>query len=552
MTWTERSSRTSAGTTRAWRPSAWTSEATVSRSGTVRAASATSAPARARARATPRPIPRDAPVTSATWWASGWAAEEAGASALFVVVTFAPTGRGLGRGLVLLDDRGLVVVDRLAARQGERQAPRLEVDLAHHDVDLLVEAVALARVVAPRRREDVRDVKQAEDPRLELDEHAVFLHAADPAMDRGADFVALGGMEPRVVGELLQADRDAAGALVDVEHLDTQALVHAHDLAGMAHMLPRHLAHVEQRVDAAQVEERSELGDRLDRALDHLAGFPAASAPARLIAALGQRLLERGGPLGELAARPRRLGHAGRQRRLPLIVVAARRRAAASAARAGSAAGARQRALAARPAAAVAVLRIAPLGALDSLDARSRPAARVDPVAAVDALEARDLERVEVAARGRDQVVGDRAGHARDHDLLAEAVARHGDDAQEIAVAGHEQDRGDGRPVEHRLDDVDEHVHVGARLPAVADLVCLDVDGRDARHLEVAENFRREVFEVRVSAGDVHHAVLARGFDEERSARLDAIGVQGSVADVLEIDEQRHFFPWFHGPWPPG
>src|SRR5688572_26563835 len=519
MTCTERSSRTSAGTTSARRPRARTFYATCSRSGTVRAASATSAPARDSASATPRPIQRDAHVTRAALCASGRAAGAVN-SALFVVVALAPSRGGLGRGLVLLVDAGRRVPLGLA-RQGEGQAPRLEVDLADDDVDLLVEAVALARVVPPRRGEDVRDVEQAEDARLELDEDAVLLHPAHPPVDRCADHVARLGAQPGIVGELLQADRHAAGVLVHVEHLDLQALVHGDDLAGVADVLPRHLAHVEERVDPAQVEEGAELGDRLHRALDDLARLPAPPGPARLVAALGQRLLQRGRPLRQLAPRPRRLGPAGERRRLPVLVAGPP--AGAGAAAALPAAG--QGALGARPAGAIAVLRLAPLGALDALDAldaRGRAAAGVDAVTAVDALQSGDLQRIEVAARGRDEVVGDGARHARDHDLLAEAIARHGDDAQEVAVAGHEQDRRDGRAVEHRLDDVDEHVHVGAGLAAVPDLVGLHVDGGDARDLQVAQHVRRELFEVRVGPCDVDQSVLACGFDEERGAGLHA------------------------------
>ena len=58
-------------------------------------------------------------------------------------------------------------------------------------------------------------------------------------------------------------------------------------------------------IDASEIEERPELGDRLDDALDDFAGLPPPPAPSGLIATLRECALERGRPLRELAARPR-------------------------------------------------------------------------------------------------------------------------------------------------------------------------------------------------------------------------------------------------------
>ena len=44
-------------------------------------------------------------------------------------------------------------------------------------------------------------------------------------------------------------------------------------LAGMADALPAHVGDVQQAVDAAQVDERAEVGDVLDHALADLADF---------------------------------------------------------------------------------------------------------------------------------------------------------------------------------------------------------------------------------------------------------------------------------------
>ena len=131
--------------------------------------------------------------------------------------------------------------------------PRIEVDLRHAHLDFLVEDEPLTRMVSPRLREDVRDVEQPEDPGLELDEHAVFLHAGNTAPHERAHLVLRRGVQPQIVGQLLQANGNAPRALIHLEHLDAQLLVQRHDLRRMSHVLPRHLRDVQQRVDAAHI-----------------------------------------------------------------------------------------------------------------------------------------------------------------------------------------------------------------------------------------------------------------------------------------------------------
>ena len=66
-------------------------------------------------------------------------------------------------------------------------------------------------------------------------------------------------------------------------------------LRGMADAAPAHVGDVQQAVDAAQVDERAELGDVLDHALAELADFerrPAACAffSARSVSISARRL----------------------------------------------------------------------------------------------------------------------------------------------------------------------------------------------------------------------------------------------------------------------
>ena len=75
--------------------------------------------------------------------------------------------------------------------------------------------------------------------------------------------------------------RDALALPVDVEDLDLDLLADLHHLGRVRHAAVRHVGDVEQAVDAAQVDERAEVGDVLDHALPHLVLLRAPSSASR-------------------------------------------------------------------------------------------------------------------------------------------------------------------------------------------------------------------------------------------------------------------------------
>ena len=75
---------------------------------------------------------------------------------------------------------------------------------------------------------------------------------------------------------LLQAERDLLAVLVDVEDHDLDLVVDADHVARVVDPAPAHVGDVQQAVDAAEVDERAEVGDVLDRALADLAGLDLA------------------------------------------------------------------------------------------------------------------------------------------------------------------------------------------------------------------------------------------------------------------------------------
>ena len=138
----------------------------------------------------------------------------------------------------------------------------------------------------PTRRDLVRrldvalghlgDVDEALDAVAELDERAERNELGDLALDDRADREVLDEHLPRILGGLLEAERDALAVEVDVEHLDLDRIADLDDLGRVVDVAPGELGDVHEAVDAAEVDERTEVDDggdvtRQDHALLQLA-----------------------------------------------------------------------------------------------------------------------------------------------------------------------------------------------------------------------------------------------------------------------------------------
>ena len=145
----------------------------------------------------------------------------------------------------------------------EADALLLDVDVEHLRLDRLALAVKLQRLLARHAPGDVRHVDHAVDVALEADEQAELGRVLDFALDRRADRVRVGEGLPRVRLGLLEAERNPALLLVDLEHLDVDFLRSADDLARVDVLLgPAHLGDVDQALDARlELDERAIFGD---------------------------------------------------------------------------------------------------------------------------------------------------------------------------------------------------------------------------------------------------------------------------------------------------
>ncbi|MGC4033199.1 MAG: hypothetical protein QM754_15985 [Tepidisphaeraceae bacterium] len=169
-------------------------------------------------------------------------------------------------GRVLLGDAfPRVLLDLLHA---ERDFLLVLVDLEDLDLDLLALGDDFARVVDALRPGHLGDVDEAFNAGFEFAERAVRHDVDDFGVVNGADVVAFFDVFPRRSFFLLQAEGDLFLVLVDLEHLHFDFLIDLQEFARVVDAAPAHVGDVQQAVDATEVDERAEVGDVLDGALD--------------------------------------------------------------------------------------------------------------------------------------------------------------------------------------------------------------------------------------------------------------------------------------------
>src|SRR5690606_8074746 len=164
---------------------------------------------------------------------------------------------------------------RQALLDAERDASPLLVDLQHHDLDFLADRDHLRGIHVLVGPVHLGDVHQALDALLDLDEAAVIGDVRHLAEDAGARRVAPRQVEPRVVAELLDAERHALALTVELEDLDVDLVADVHRLGRVLDPLPRHVGDVQQAVDAAEVDECTVVREVLHDAADHVAFLQA-------------------------------------------------------------------------------------------------------------------------------------------------------------------------------------------------------------------------------------------------------------------------------------
>src|SRR5262252_6844422 len=171
----------------------------------------------------------------------------------------------------------------------ERDAPLDRIDLEDLHLHLLGGGHDLAGMHVLLGPRHLGHVDEALDAGLELHERAVIGDVGDAALEARADGVFRLDALPRIVLQLLHAERDAVGLVVDLDDLDLHLLADIEHLGGVIDAPPGDVGDVQKPVDAAEIDECAVVRDVLDHAVDDLTFFEILH---QLLALFGARLFE--------------------------------------------------------------------------------------------------------------------------------------------------------------------------------------------------------------------------------------------------------------------
>src|SRR5262249_10863804 len=164
------------------------------------------------------------------------------------------------------------------------------IDLDDGDLDLVVDRDHLARVGDAAIEDHARDVHEAVDTGGQLDEGPELLEPADPAAHGRAHREALARRGPGIGRERAQREPDAPvtlGVGLDLDHLDLDLLTDLQDVGRIGDPRMADLAHVDEPLDTAEIDERTEIAQRRHRAGDD----GTLAQPLPRLGRLGLRLL---------------------------------------------------------------------------------------------------------------------------------------------------------------------------------------------------------------------------------------------------------------------
>src|SRR5690606_37032126 len=115
-----------------------------------------------------------------------------------------------------------------------------------------------------------RYVHQTFNAFFQFSKAAVVGQVGDNRFDLGAFWVTTLDFDPRIFAQLLETQRYAVALAVELEHLDFDFLTNSNDLAWVLDTFPGHVGDVQQAIDAAEVNERTVVGEVLDDTFDGL------------------------------------------------------------------------------------------------------------------------------------------------------------------------------------------------------------------------------------------------------------------------------------------
>src|SRR6185312_3591647 len=169
-----------------------------------------------------------------------------------------------GAGGVTLAEVFPGVFQKLFHAQGDATVGR--VDAKDDGLDIVAGLDQLRGVLEALGPGHFREMDQALDTLLELDESAIVGNREHPAVDSRADWITLGGIEPWIWRQLLKSEGNALLVLIEFEDLHLNFIAHVDQIAGVGEAAPAHVGDVQQAIDSAEVDESAVIGEILNGA----------------------------------------------------------------------------------------------------------------------------------------------------------------------------------------------------------------------------------------------------------------------------------------------
>src|SRR6185369_14512723 len=151
----------------------------------------------------------------------------------------------------------------------ETDATRPRIDTQHFNLDHVAGIDDLARMLHALGPAHFRNVDESFDARLELNKRTIISNARNAPAHPRTNWETFFDAGPRIGQQLLVTERDALAVTIKLQHFDLDRVADFEQLIRVLQPSPRHISHVQQAVDAAEIDESAVVSQVLDLALDH-------------------------------------------------------------------------------------------------------------------------------------------------------------------------------------------------------------------------------------------------------------------------------------------
>jgi len=155
--------------------------------------------------------------------------------------------------------------------QAQRNALCFRIDFQHDHVHDVADVHDFRRMLDFPRPVHFGDMHQTFHARLQFNEHTVVREIDDFPLHQGAHRILFADALPGILAQLLQSQRNAFLLAVERKNLDDDFFSLVENFRRLRDSSPRNVGHVEQAVDAAQVDKNAVVGDVFDNAFNNAA-----------------------------------------------------------------------------------------------------------------------------------------------------------------------------------------------------------------------------------------------------------------------------------------